>query len=80
MKAPGFCNNAHLHIHSICLKVDVSSLTEIWYLQIEPNEKGTQTNEKGTQTNEKGTQTNEKGTQTNESMMLKMLYLYGFAR
>ena len=45
MKILGFYNNAHLHICSICLRFDVSSLIEIQYLQIEPSEKGTHTNE-----------------------------------
>ena len=45
MKTPGFCDNAHLHICSICLRLDVSLLTEIQYLQIEPSEKETHTNE-----------------------------------
>ena len=33
------------HVCSICLKLDVSSLTEIQYSQIEPSEKRTHTNE-----------------------------------
>ena len=45
MKTPGFYDNAHLLICSISLKLDVSSLTEIQYLQIETNEKGTHANE-----------------------------------
>ena len=40
-KAPGFYNKFHLHICSICLRLDVSSLKEIQWLQIELNEKGT---------------------------------------
>ena len=34
-----------MHICSICLRLDVSLLTEIYYLQIEPCEKGTHSNE-----------------------------------
>ena len=44
-KTPGFYDNAHLHVCSICLRLFVSSLKEIQYLQIEPSEKGTHTNE-----------------------------------
>ena len=32
IKTPGFYHNAHLHIYSTCLRLDVSSLTEIQYL------------------------------------------------
>ena len=39
IETPGFNDNAHLHICSICLRHDVSSLTEIQYLQIEPSER-----------------------------------------
>ena len=35
IKAPGFYVNAHLHICSICLRIDVFPLTEIQYLQAE---------------------------------------------
>ena len=45
IKAPGFSNNVHLHICSKFTRLDVSSLTEIQYLQIESSEKGTYTNE-----------------------------------
>ena len=45
IKTPGFYDNAYLHICSICLRLDVSSLTEIQYLQIEQSEKATHTNE-----------------------------------
>ena len=41
VKAPGFYENAHLHICLICLRHYVSSLTGIQYLQIEPSVKGT---------------------------------------
>ena len=41
----GFYDNAHLHICSICLRLDVSSLVKIQYSEIEPSEKGTHTNE-----------------------------------
>ena len=44
-KIPGFYDNAHLHICSICLRLDVSWLTEIQYLQIELSEKGAHANE-----------------------------------
>ena len=44
MKTPGFYENAHLHICSICLRLVVTSLTEIQYLQIESGGKGTHTN------------------------------------
>ena len=45
IKALDFYDNAHLHICLICLRLAVSSLSKIQYLQIEPNEKGTHTNE-----------------------------------
>ena len=45
LKTPGFYENAHLLIYSICLRHYVSSLTEIQYLQIEPSEKGHHINE-----------------------------------
>ena len=45
MKTPGFYDNSHLHICSICLRLIVSSLTKNQYLQIEPGQKGTHTNE-----------------------------------
>ena len=45
IKTPSLCNNAHLHICSICFKLDLSSLTEIQYLQIEPSEKETRIDE-----------------------------------
>ena len=45
IKTPGFYDNEHLHICSICLRLAVSSLTEIQYLQIEPGGKGTHTDE-----------------------------------
>ena len=35
MKTPGFYGNANSHICSICLRLEVSWLTEIQYLQIE---------------------------------------------
>ena len=41
MKTPGFYDNAHFCICWICLRLDVSSLTKIQYLQIEASEKGT---------------------------------------
>ena len=43
IKTPGFYDDAHLHICSICLRLDVFSLTEIQYLQNELSEKGTHT-------------------------------------
>ena len=45
MKTRGFYNDAYLHICSICLRLDVSLLPEIQYLQIEPSGKETHTNE-----------------------------------
>ena len=39
VKTRGFYNNANLHICSICLRLDLSSLTKFHYLQIEPNER-----------------------------------------
>ena len=45
MKTPGFHNDAHLHICSIGLRLVVSSMTEIQYLQIEPSEKRSHTND-----------------------------------
>ena len=45
IKTPGICDNAHLHICSIFFKLDVFSLTEIQYLQIESCEKETHINE-----------------------------------
>ena len=44
-KTPGFYNNVHLHICSIFLRLVVSLITEIHYLQIEPGGKGTHVNE-----------------------------------
>ena len=44
-KTPAFYDNAHLHICTICLRLDVSSLTEIQYLQIRVSKKGLHTNE-----------------------------------
>ena len=44
-KTSGFYDNAHLPLCSICLRLDVPSLTEIQYLQIELSEKRTNTNE-----------------------------------
>ena len=44
IKTPGFPDNAYLHICSICLRLDGSSLTKIQYLQVEPSEKRTYTN------------------------------------
>ena len=46
IKTPAFLDNAHLHICLICIRLDVSSLTEIQYLLIEPNEKRTHSNER----------------------------------
>ena len=40
-----FLPYAHLHICSTCLRLDVSSMTEIHYLQIEPSKNGADTNE-----------------------------------
>ena len=37
-KTPGLYDNTHLHISSICWRLIVSLLTEIQYLQIDPNE------------------------------------------
>ena len=45
IKAPGFYVSAHLHICSICLRIDVFPLTEIQYLQTEQREKETHTNQ-----------------------------------
>ena len=45
MKTPGFQDNARFYNCPIGLRPDVSSLTEIKYLQIEPSKKGTHTNE-----------------------------------
>ena len=45
MKTRGFYNDAYLHICSIGLRLAVSSVTEIQYLQIEPSEKRSHTNE-----------------------------------
>ena len=44
-KRPGFYDNVHLNICSICKRLVVSSLTKVHYLEIEPSEKGTHTNE-----------------------------------
>ena len=46
IKTPGFYNNANLHICLICLRLVMSSLTEIQYLQIELSAQGMHTNEK----------------------------------
>ena len=46
IKTPGFYNNTYLHICSICLRLDVSSLSEIQYLQTEPSEKETHINKR----------------------------------
>ena len=46
IEVPGFYDNAHLSIFSICLIFDMSSLTEIQHLEIESSEKGTHTNER----------------------------------
>ena len=40
-----FYDNAHFYICLICWRLNVSSLTKIQYLQIEPSEKRTHTNE-----------------------------------
>ena len=45
IKTTGFCDNAHSYICSICLRLDIFSLTEIQNLQINPSEKETHTNE-----------------------------------
>ena len=42
---PGFHDNVHFDICSICLRLNVSSLREIQYSQIEQSEKRTHTNE-----------------------------------
>ena len=44
IKTHGFYDSAYLHICSICVRLDVSSVTEIQYLQNEPSGKGTHTN------------------------------------
>ena len=45
INSPGFDVNADLQICAICLKLDMSSLTEIQYLKIEPSVRRTYTNE-----------------------------------
>ena len=44
LETPGFYDNAHLQICSICLKLNVSSLTKNQYLLLEPSEKEMHTN------------------------------------
>ena len=44
-KTPHFYDDAYFHICSTCLRLVLSSWTEIQYLEIKPSGKGTHTNE-----------------------------------